>query len=99
MKIMARLCRIVYGVAMFLMFGTALCADGLADTPNGFPIMFICVGVAGALVLLGNWLEARIAMAQKKAARRGGALTGGRFSTSAEKPHSHYRESERKMSR
>ena len=79
MKIMARLCRIVYGVAMFL--------------------MFICVGVAGALVLLGNWLEARIAMAQKKAARRGGALTGGRFSTSAEKPHSHYRESERKMSR
>lgn len=54
---MMRLCEIVYGVAMFLIFGTALCADGLADTPHGFLIMFICVGVAGILVLLGNRLE------------------------------------------
>ena len=95
MKIMTKLCEVIYGVAMLLIFGTALCADGLA----GFLIMFICVGVAGGLVLLGNWLEDRIAMAQKIAARRGGALTGGRSSASAEKPHSHYRETERKMSR
>lgn len=99
MKKLSKLCSIVYGVALFLMFGTALCADGLADIPHGFLIMFICVGVAGALVFLGNWLEDRIAMAQKKAARRGGALTGGRSSASAEIPHSHYRENERKKSR
>lgn len=99
MKIMAKLCEVIYGVAMLLIFGTALCADGLADIPHGFLIMFICVGVAGGLVLLGNWLEARISLVEKIAARRGGALTGGRSSASAEKPHSHYRETERKMSR
>lgn len=66
MRKLSKLCSIVYGIAMFLIFGTALCADGLADIPHGFLIMFICVGVAGALVLLGNWLEGRIVMAQKK---------------------------------
>lgn len=54
MKIMTKLCEVIYGVAMLLIFGTALCADGLADIPHGFLIMFICVGVAGGLVLLGN---------------------------------------------
>lgn len=65
MKIMTKLCEVIYGVAMLLIFGTALCADGLADIPHGFLIMFICVGVAGGLVLLGNWLEARIAQVEK----------------------------------
>lgn len=54
---MMRLREIVYGVAMFLIFGTALCADSLADTPRGFLIMFIRIGVTGILVLLGNRLE------------------------------------------
>lgn len=98
MKIMTKLCEVIYGVAMLLIFGTALCADGLADIPHGFLIMFICIGVAAVLVELGNRLEDRAART-KKAARRGGALTGGRSSASAEKPHSHYRETERKMSR
>ena len=41
MKIMTKLCEVIYGVAMLLIFGTALCADGLADIPHGFLIMFI----------------------------------------------------------
>lgn len=92
---MTKLCEIVYGVAMFLIFGTALCADSLADYPHGFRIMFICIGVAAVLVELGNRLEDRAART-KKAARRGGALTGGGSSASAEIPHPHYMGNERK---
>lgn len=52
-----KLCKALYGVAMFLIFGTALCADGLADIPHGFLIMFICIGVAALLLRLCGRLE------------------------------------------
>lgn len=54
---MNRLLEIIYSVAITIMFGTALCADGLAEVPGGFPIMFILIGIAGALVYIGNRLE------------------------------------------
>ena len=67
---MTKLCEIVYGVAMFLIFGTALCADSLADYPHGFRIMFICIGVAAVLVELGNRLEDRAARTKKSRPQR-----------------------------
>ena len=54
MKIMTKLCEVIYGVAMLLIFGTALCADGLADIPHGFLIMFICVGPGAPGQLAGG---------------------------------------------
>lgn len=92
---MIRLYEIIHGVAFTIILGTALCADSLADYPHGFRIMFICIGVAAVLVELGNRLEDRAART-KKAARRGGALTGGGSSASAEIPHPHYMGNERK---
>lgn len=47
----------IHGVAIFLMFGVCLLADGLGEIPGGFAILFAIIGVAGALILLGNHLE------------------------------------------
>lgn len=66
---MDRLISIVYGAAMTLMLGGALCADSLAETPHGFVILFAVIGVAAALVWLGNYLEAE-AVRQKRGRRR-----------------------------
>ena len=52
-----RLIDIIYGCALFLILGGCLLADGLADLPHGFLILFIIVGAGGALVLIGNKLE------------------------------------------
>jgi hypothetical protein len=54
---MKKLLNIIYGAAFILIFGAALCADGIADLPHGFVILFAIVGVAGALVFIGNRIE------------------------------------------
>ena len=54
---MKKLLNIIYGTALSLILAGALLADGLADLPHGFTILFVIVGVAGALVLIGNRLE------------------------------------------
>ena len=54
---MKKLLNIIYGAAFILIFGAALCADGIADLPHGFVILFAIVAVAGALVFLGNHIE------------------------------------------
>ena len=54
---MKRLLDIIYGAAFTLIFGGALLADGLADLPHGFVILFAIVGAGGALVIIGNRLE------------------------------------------
>lgn len=54
---MKRLLNIIYGAAFILIFDAALCADGIADLPHGFVILFAIMGVAGALVFIGNRLE------------------------------------------
>ena len=54
---MKKLLDLIYGVAFFLILGAAMCADGIADLPHGFVILFVIVGVAGALVFIGNRLE------------------------------------------
>ena len=54
---MKKLLNIIYGIALFLIFGGALLADGIADLPHGFVILFAIVGVAGALVFIGNRIE------------------------------------------
>ena len=59
---MKHLVNAVYGIAIMLIFGTALCADSLMDTygPVGFIVRAgVCIGVAGVLVLAGNCLERR----------------------------------------
>ncbi|MEG0765030.1 MAG: hypothetical protein RR403_03205 [Pseudoflavonifractor sp.] len=45
---------ILQTIAIILIFGVALCADGLADLPHGFGIMFAIIGVAGVLVAVSN---------------------------------------------
>lgn len=47
------------GIALFLILGAALCADGLADAPHGFTILFSCIGAAWVLVGIANRLEAK----------------------------------------
>ena len=54
---MKKLLDVLYGAAFTLIFGGALLADGLADRPHGFVILFFIVGVGGALVLIGNRIE------------------------------------------
>lgn len=54
---MKKIIDIIHGVAIFLMFGGCLLADGLGETPGGFVILFAIIGIAGALVILGNRLE------------------------------------------
>lgn len=54
---MDRLISVLYSAAMCLILGAALCADGLAELPHGFIILFAVVGVAGAMVLAANKLE------------------------------------------
>jgi len=59
---MKRLVNAVYGIAVILIFGTALCADSIMDTygPAGFMVRAgLCIGVAGVLVFAGNHLERR----------------------------------------
>ena len=59
---MKRLVNAAYGIAVILIFGTALCADSIMDTygPAGFMVRAgLCIGVAGALVFAGNHLERR----------------------------------------
>ncbi|MGM9602553.1 MAG: hypothetical protein ACI3W5_13355 [Faecousia sp.] len=48
---------IIYGIAIFMIFGGALCADSLGETTGGFLALFFIVGTAGAFILLGNRLE------------------------------------------
>lgn len=54
---MKKITDIIHGIAIFLMFGGCLLADGLGETPGGFVILFAVVGIAGALLFLGNYLE------------------------------------------
>ena len=54
---MKKLLEALYGAAFTLIFGGALLADGLADRPHGFVILFAIIGAAGALVLIGNRIE------------------------------------------
>lgn len=54
---MKKLLDVLYGAAFTLIFGGALLADGIADLPHGFVILFAIVGVAGALVFIGNRIE------------------------------------------
>lgn len=59
---MKRLASIAYGMAVILIFGTALCADSIMDTygPVGFLLRAgACIGIAGAFVLAGNYIENR----------------------------------------
>lgn len=93
---MIKLYEFVYGVAFTIILGTALCADSLADYPHGFRIVFACIGVAVVLTVLGGRLKERDGRI-KKAARRGGALTGGGTSASADTLHTHYMGPERKI--
>ena len=53
-----RLIDIIYGCALFLILGGCLLADGLADLPHGFLILFSIIGIAYVLVLIGNKIEA-----------------------------------------
>lgn len=54
---MKKLLDVLYGAAFTLIFGAALLADGLADRPHGFVILFAIIGAGGALVLIGNRIE------------------------------------------
>lgn len=92
---MIKLYEFIYGVAFTIILGTALCADSMAAYPYGFRIMFVCIGVAVVLAVLGGRLRERDERI-KKAARRGGALTGGGTSASADTSHAHYMGPERK---
>ena len=56
---MKKLLDVIYGTALLLIFGGALLADGLAEIPNGFLILFGIVAAGVTLVLIGNRLEAR----------------------------------------
>lgn len=47
---MKKLLDAIYGLALILIFGTALLADGLADMPGGFVIMVAAITAAGVLV-------------------------------------------------
>jgi|GEM_PF-1622570 len=57
---MKKLLDAIYGLAITLIFGTALLADGLADMPGGFVIMVAAITAAGVLVSVGNRLEASL---------------------------------------
>lgn len=54
---MKKIIDIIHGAAIFLMFSGCLLADSLGETPGGFVALFVIIGVAGALILLGNHLE------------------------------------------
>ena len=54
---MKKVIDIIYGIAMLLILGGALLADGLAEIRHGFGILIAIVGVGCILVLVGNWLE------------------------------------------
>lgn len=54
---MKKVIDIIYGIAMLLILGGALLADGLAEIRHGFSILIAIVGVGCILVLVGNWLE------------------------------------------
>jgi len=56
---MSRAATALQGIAFFLIIGAALCADGLADVPHGFTILFSCIGAAWVLVSIANHLEAK----------------------------------------
>ncbi len=59
---MTRLVYILNGVAMFLIFGFALCADSLMDVygPLGFLLRGgVCIGIAGICISIANHLEWR----------------------------------------
>ena len=56
---MSRAVTVLQGMAFFLIMGAALCADGLAEVPHGFTILFSCIAVAGVLVGISNHLEAK----------------------------------------
>ena len=62
---MKKLLDAIYGLAIILIFGTALLADGLADVPGGFVIMVAATTAAGVLVSTGNRLEASVQRRQK----------------------------------
>lgn len=62
---MKKLLDAIYGLAITLIFGTALLADGLADMPGGFVIMVAAITAAGVLVSVGNRLEASVQRRQK----------------------------------
>lgn len=72
---MKRLVNAVYGIAVILIFGTALCADSIMDTygPAGFIVRAgLCIGAAGALVFAANYIERRMR-------ERGNRYTGRPF--------------------
>ena len=57
---MKRLASICNGVAIFLILGVAVCADGTMDAygPTVFMVSsLICMAVAYLLIRLGNWAE------------------------------------------
>jgi hypothetical protein len=70
---MKKLLDAIYGLAIILIFGTALLADGLADMPGGFVIMFAAITAAGVLVSVGNRLEASLRRQSRKRPRAGNA--------------------------
>lgn len=54
---MKKVIDIIYGIAMLLILGGALLADGLAEIRYGFGILIAVIGIGCILVLVGNWLE------------------------------------------
>lgn len=70
---MKKLLDAIYGLANILIFGTALLADGLADMPGGFVIMFAAITAAGVLVSVGNRLEASLRRQSRTRPRAGNA--------------------------
>ena len=54
---MKKVIDIIYGIAMLLILGGALLADGLAEIRYGFGILIAIIGIGCILVLVGNWLE------------------------------------------
>lgn len=67
---MKKLLDAIYGLALILIFGTALLADGLADMPGGFVIMVAAITAAGVLVSVGNRLEASLRRQSRKTTSR-----------------------------
>lgn len=66
---MKKLLDAIYDLAIILIFGTALLADGLADMPGGFVIMVAAITAAGVLASVGNRLEASLRKQSRKRPR------------------------------